>query len=167
VVSSHGFHVRHFDCAKALPEEPELAFAASQVQERLDEIPSEHTVGALTSFDRAVIDNHSVGSEINLLADAANADALVFLHYQGLRRSAGLRAKDAAAAMLSAVLIGSYVVPVPEYGVLQMAFVDGESGEVLWANANARQVAGTRGVGVADKRSVPGRNRLQGLQIRG
>ena len=131
---NHGFEVRNFDFREAMEIDSELAFTMNQVFKSLDALGKQYEVGKLVPVNEALLQNWSVGPEINLLSEAAEVDSLLFMRYQGYRRSKGLRTKDIAASVVSAVIFGVAVLPPSEFGMLYMAFVDGESGEVLWAN---------------------------------
>ncbi len=130
----HGFTVKYFDFQSAMKKDSELAFAMNQIFKNLQEMGKQYNVGKLAPVEDALLPNWSVGPEINLLSESADVDSLLFMHYKGFRRSKGLRAKDIASLVISTAIFGVSFLPHSEYGILYMAFVDGESGEVLWAN---------------------------------
>ena len=79
----------------------------------------------------------TLGSDITQLAENAQVDGLVFAKMNGFKKSGGEIARDwAFALLLSAATLGTvFVAPAPSSGAtLQLALVDGTSGDVLWAN---------------------------------
>ena len=84
----------------------------------------------------------SLGADVNLFADHAEVDALVFAKMWGFKKSSGEIARDAAMTVLiAAATLGSVIPAQPTSGAtIRIALVDGTTGDVLWANT-----AGTNG----------------------
>lgn len=77
---------------------------------------------------------YSVGSEVNVFADLADADALVLLRCLGIRKSAGEMTKDFMKSVLIGVAsLGSVMmIPYQAATVIQLAVIDGNTGDILW-----------------------------------
>ena len=92
---------------------------------------------SISDLHPALGDRHSLGSGIGLIAKQTGADALVFIKFQGLTRSSGSVAseiaKKAAIVAFSAGLIQPEKAPAGST-LLDVAFVDGKTGHVLWEN---------------------------------
>jgi hypothetical protein len=75
----------------------------------------------------------TMGPAINPFADRAAADALLFVDVEGATKSAGLRGKDTFFMVLAA-LGGSVYMPPAAGAILEVALIDGTTGELLWSN---------------------------------
>ena len=84
-----------------------------------------------------------VGPVANTFAVASGADALLYIHYVGFTKTGGQIAKDIFAAALIGVLTGSAPVPAAQGGSVEVALIDGVSGDILWTNTFAGPMAGT------------------------
>ncbi len=76
-----------------------------------------------------------VGALANPIAQSCNADALLLVRYAGFDKSQGLIAKEIAGSVLLAVLTGVVATPAPSGGHIDLALIDGVSGDVLWTNS--------------------------------
>lgn len=76
----------------------------------------------------------SVGPIANTFSAASAADALVYVRFWGFDKSGGQTAKEMAGAVLLAALTGVMRVPASTGGRIELAVIDGTSGEVLWSN---------------------------------
>lgn len=85
----------------------------------------------------------SVGAEaeVNTFADKLKSDAVVFVRMAGFRKSGGQQSADMTKTCLIAALSlgSSVVVYYPEGGAMMVMLVDGNNGEVLWANTAGSQ----------------------------
>jgi hypothetical protein len=72
----------------------------------------------------------SIGPEVNRFADHAGVDALVFAQMAGWTKSGGEIARDVAVTVLT---LGNLIY-YRQAAVVQVALVDGTTGEILWAN---------------------------------
>jgi hypothetical protein len=89
----------------------------------------------------------SVGAAASPVAEQLQADALLLVRYAGFEKSKGQRVKDFTTSVLFGTLIGvasgGMVIPMSTSGrsggAVQLALIDGTSGDLLWAN----QVAGS------------------------
>ena len=139
VLAKRGYHVQPLDLSEqALREDPELKRGLHTIQELFDKRIEEYSK---KWFPRAHEFRYSVGSDINMFADRANSDALVFVRCQGIKKSGGEIAKDFAKTLLVAVAtLGNAVVYYyPSVTVVQMGVIDGNTGDVLWYYHNLGQ----------------------------
>ncbi|WP_298440729.1 hypothetical protein [uncultured Ferrimonas sp.] len=81
----------------------------------------------------------SVGEAASVVAHSTNSDAILLLKYTGWEKSKGSVAKDMAASILVGVLTAGAVVPVQAMSgeSVEAALIDGDSGDVVWANVFA------------------------------
>ncbi|MDX1763850.1 MAG: hypothetical protein R3231_05975 [bacterium] len=81
---------------------------------------------------------YRVGPEINVVADAAKADVVLLYDIEAFKKSAGQISKDVAKSILIGAATLGNVIPIYATKVtrLQVAIVDGDSGDVLWYNNN-------------------------------
>lgn len=111
---------RHFK------EKPDLRFDTTQLQgaflhAQLDLYETE--------FQRTSVANHTeetIGPLVNRFADHADVDAMAVCTMVGLRKSWGETLKDVVVSLGGTVRTGA---------VLRVALVDGDTGEILWANS--------------------------------
>lgn len=75
-----------------------------------------------------------LGPIANAFTAASGADALVLVRYWGFDKSGGQVTKEIIAGALLGVLTGFVAIPGKSGSRLEVAVVDGVSGEVLWAN---------------------------------
>lgn len=83
-----------------------------------------------------------IGPVANTFANVGNADALLYTHYVGFTKTQGQIAKDILAAALIGALTGSAPVPAAQGGSVEVALIDGASGDVLWTNTFGGPMAG-------------------------
>lgn len=115
------------------PEEgPEVARLRSAYHEASKQL-YDHPV----TTDEATGFRVSVGPVANPVAENLKADALLIARYAGWEKSGGQQAKDLAAGVLLGVLTGVAAVPAREGGALELALIDGTTGDVLWCNAGS------------------------------
>jgi hypothetical protein len=87
----------------------------------------------------------SLGPVVNPVASLVNAEALLYVRYNGFEKSGGQQTKDILAGALLSVLTGVVAVPAGEGSVLEVALIDGATGDVLWANRGGNQGPGALG----------------------
>lgn len=78
-----------------------------------------------------------IGPVANRFASASGADALLYIRYAGFTKTGGQIAKDIIAASLIGALTGVVAVPASQGGSVEVALIDGVSGDVLWTNTYA------------------------------
>ncbi len=139
VLAKRGYQVQPLDVSEqVLDNDPELKRSLHTVQELFDKRIEEYNK---KWFPRAREFRYTVGSDINVFADRAKSDALVFVRCQGIKKSGGEIAKDLAKTLLVAVatLGNAMVYYYPSVTVVQMAVIDGDTGELLWYHHNLGQ----------------------------
>ncbi len=84
---------------------------------------------------------YSIGAEINLFADQAGSDALVMMRCVGFKKTGGEIAKDVAKTVLiMAASLGNVMVYwYPSATLIQLAVIDGNTGDILWYIDNKDQ----------------------------
>jgi hypothetical protein len=82
----------------------------------------------------------TVGAAATALASRFDADAILLSRYSGFQKSGGQKAKD----IMAGAVLG--VVHAAEGGVVEVALIDGTTGELLWMarGVHARFPAGAR-----------------------
>jgi hypothetical protein len=139
VLAKRGYQVQPLDLSEqALNDDPELKRTLHTIQELFEKRIEEYSK---KWFPTAHEFRYSVGSDINVFADRAKSDALVFVRCQGIKKSGGEIAKDFAKTLLLAVAtLGNAVVYYyPSVTVVQMGVIDGDTGELLWYHQNFGQ----------------------------
>lgn len=137
VLDAKGYIVRELDLSEdVLKADPDLRTALFNVQKvflkRIDDI----------SKQKKKEFRYSVGSEVNMLAEEANCDILIFVKEEGMKKSAGEIAKDMVkAALVTAAfaLIGGIHIPTTQVSAMMVhiAVVDANDGEILWYTNNS------------------------------
>lgn len=118
---SKGYSTRLVDMSdEALAQKPEVRASWHTTSELF-----EKTLGDIQKRRQKKF-TYTLGSDINLLADYAGADALIFTKGEGLKKTGGEIARE---VILSA-LFGSPVLPSETQVV--SALIDGNTGDVLW-----------------------------------
>lgn len=75
---------------------------------------------------------YTLGAEARELAELARSDGLVFIHFSGWKRTGGSVATEMAVKVL---LTAGYAPQDPiGAGELEVSFVDGRTGDILWTN---------------------------------
>lgn len=104
---------------------------------------------------------YSVGPEVNRFADMSRSDALLFAQCEGIKKSGGEITKDIAKTLLIGIAtLGSLVMVYPTSAtVLQLAVVDGNTGDILWYHSTL--LSGKAEFDVANQRELAAK--VQGL----
>lgn len=132
-LAARGFDVVDFDLEAAISEDEEFAYAVTQAREGFNEAKKTLYGKGLTSDERAVV-AASVGTAVNMVSEKSGADAILLIHYIGLSKSGGSMAKDVAVGVLVGLLTGQVPVAANEASHVELAFIDGATGDVLWSN---------------------------------
>ena len=131
-----GYNVNKLDLSEsALETNPDLRTAMFNVRKMFNKALEDIQKGRQKKF------TYSLGSDVNVLADMANCDALIFVVEEGVKKSAGEIAKDMAQGVLlsaAALLIGVIVIPIPKTAatIIHVAVVDANNGDILWYTNN-------------------------------
>jgi hypothetical protein len=100
----------------------------------LQAVRAAYRQAAAQLYERAATDDEarqyrvSIGPGANPVAVEKRADALLIVRYAGYEKSGGERAKDVVVGSLLGVRYAS------RGGTLEVALIDGTTGDVLWAN---------------------------------
>ncbi len=139
----HGFTVKDAGLDEEhFAAQPDLRFQTTQVQSAFARANEEMFKVAAMQKSEAEACKLSLGPDVNQLSEHADADGLVFAKMSGFKKTGGEITKDVAMTVLIAAATLGSVIPVqPTKGAsLQIALVDGTTGDILWANT-----AGTGG----------------------
>lgn len=132
-LSARGFEIVEFDLEAAITEDENLAYAVTQAEEGFDEAKKTLYEESLTEEEKRKF-QVSVGTAVNIISEKSGADAVLLMHYIGYKKSAGHVAKDVAVGVLSGLLLGVVPVSSNESSYVEIAFIDGVTGDVLWTN---------------------------------
>ena len=78
----------------------------------------------------------SIGPVVNGISSMTGSDALIVSTYQGVVKTGGEIAKEIVASTLLAVLTGVAIIPAKQSGVLEIALIDGVTGDILWSKSS-------------------------------
>lgn len=127
------YTVRPWLDPKQQERHPNLSFELQQVR-------TAYTEAAKQLFEKAANEEEStkyrvtLGPVVNPIATVTNAEALLYARFSGFEKSGGQQTKDILAGALLGVLTGVIALPHPEGAALEVALIDGVTGDVLWAN---------------------------------
>ena len=138
---NEGLKVIDFSFEDAIKEDEEFAFAITQCRNALDEAKKDLYSGGAVTIENKRNFQASLGPVVNFIAEHTGADSVLMMDYYGFEKSNGMVAKDMAAGILLAVLLGSTnaQIAAPEGSALDIALVETRSGNVLWANRKSGQ----------------------------
>lgn len=140
VLSEKGYEIKELDLSEeSLERNPELRTSLFNVRKVFEKALADITKRKQRKF------TYSVGSDVNIFADRADCDILVFVKEEGVKKSAGEVAKDVAkGAVLSAacLLVGAIYIPIPQLfaTLVHIAIVDSNDGAILWYSNNSYNV---------------------------
>lgn len=127
-----GYQVKNLNLTeRVLKHNPELRTALFNVRGAFDKALNDIAKRRKKKFV------YSIGSEVNIFADKANCDVLVFVKELGIKKSAGEVAKEVTKEILlttACALIGVVRIPIPKISttMLTIAVVDSNDGAILW-----------------------------------
>ena len=133
-LEGQGYEIIDFDFESACAENPDLSFAIKQARDGFDKAKETlYKKVAIPESDKRKF-KASVGTATNLIASMSGADAVVLIHYMGFKKSGGVVAKDVAVGVVLAALTGTYAQPPTEGAYVEVAVIDGATGDVIWAD---------------------------------
>lgn len=151
---SRGYATSLVDLVELAEQDPDVAFQVEQIRNAYKaasrELYEENV--AEDDYKRFTV---SLGPVVNPVADIAEADALLLITYEGITKSDGQVNKERAANVLLGALTGVYYEPVRSASAIEVAMIDGASGDILWVNTEARAGLGTSVLSMAMK-PLPG-----------
>jgi hypothetical protein len=142
-LKARGYEVKDQLIDQLNGDDKQLNFDFEQLKTAYTQVSKELYAKRLVSEQEVATFKVSVGSVANTFAVAGKADALLYSRYAGFTKTQGQIAKDIVAASLIGVLTGVVAVPAPQGGTVEVALIDGTSGDVLWANTLSGPMAGT------------------------
>ncbi len=132
-LEARGFEIVDFDLEAAIAEDENLAYAVTQAEDGFEEAKKTLYDEPLTEDEKRKF-QVSVGTAVNLISEKSGADAVLLIHYIGYRKSKGHVAKDVAVGVLSGLLLGVVPTSASATSYVEVAFIDGVTGDVLWTN---------------------------------
>ena len=129
-----GYEVIDFDFDSAIAEDEDLAYTITQVREEFGEAKSKLYQRYVVPEEEKRSIQASVGTAVNMVSERSGADAVLLMHYTGAKKSAGSVAKDVAVSVMVTLLTGSTPVSNSESSYVEVAFIDGVTGDVIWTN---------------------------------
>lgn len=117
----------------------------------LQQVRTAYTEAAKQLYDKNANEEESktyrvsLGPLVNPVASLVNAEALLYVRYYGFEKSGGQQTKDILAGALLGVLTGVIAVPKTEGSAMEVALIDGATGDVLWANRGGNDGPGGLG----------------------
>ena len=136
--------VRPWPDAQQLEETPNANFELQQVRTAYNEA-SKQLYDKAANAEESKKFRVSLGPVVNPVATRVNAEALLYARFNGFEKSGGQQTKDILAGALLGVLTGAIAIPKPTGAVLEVALIDGVTGDVLWANRGGNE--GPSGLG--------------------
>jgi len=123
---------------------PALAAKLEESKKNLDfelqQVRTAYTEASKQLYEKPASEEESkkyrvtLGPVVNPVASLMEADALLYVRYYGFEKSGGQQTKDIIAGALFGVLTGTLVVRPAEGAAVEVALIDGATGDVLWAN---------------------------------
>jgi hypothetical protein len=117
--------------------DPDLAFQIEQVKNAYTAAAKPLNEGTVNEDDYKRF-RVSLGPVVNPVGDAAAADALLLVQFEGMTKSDGQMKKEIAANVLLAALTGAYAQPIRSASIVHVALIDAVSGDVLWVNTEGK-----------------------------
>lgn len=136
-LTEHGFTTVPSDFTETVDDEVDVAYAITQIREGFDQVKKDIDFGRVLPKSKINKMKVTVGEAANIVQSVSGTDAIMMVNYAGFDKSGGHVAKDLATGVLVGVLTMGAVVPVaPKSGaMIEMALIDGASGELLWVNS--------------------------------
>jgi signal recognition particle subunit SEC65 len=123
------------------PSAEELQKIVTDASFTIEQAKSAYREVSKQLYERAMVEEAesrkfrvSIGQVGSAVAEALKADAFLFTRYSGFKKSEGLIAKEIVSSAMLGALTGVVVVPAPAGGSMEMALIDGQTGDVLWTN---------------------------------
>lgn len=133
-LQEHGFEVVDFDFEQAIADDEEFAYTITQVREGFAEARTQlYRSGVVYEENKRDV-SASIGSAVNMVSEKSGADAVMLIHYSGMKKSGGEVAKDIAVSVMLTLLTGSTPVANTEASYVEIAIIDGVTGDVVWTN---------------------------------
>ncbi|HCU53101.1 MAG TPA: hypothetical protein DIC36_02050 [Gammaproteobacteria bacterium] len=143
LLEQRGYQVRKTSAEELATIVKDANFTIEQAKSAYNEVSKQLYERGMVEEEEAKKFRVSIGPVGAAVAEALKADAFLFTRYSGFKKSEGLIAKEIVSSAMLGALTGVVVVPAPAGGSMEMALIDGYSGDVLWTNRGGGQVAAT------------------------
>jgi hypothetical protein len=134
ILKQRGYGVCEMHFEELAANDPELAFQIEQLKNAYEVASKDLYNGEAVAADDYKRFRVTVGPIVNRFAELAEADALLFINFEGIVKSKGEIRKEIAANILLGTLTGSYASPVNEASAVEVSLLDANTGDVLWTN---------------------------------
>jgi len=140
VLRKKGYEVKDLDLSeKKLKKDPEMRTTLFNVRKLFNK--SIGDIAMRKNKDHA----YSIGPDVNVFAEEADCDILIFVKEEGMKKSAGENARGMAKTFLvsaASAIVGFGIIPVgiPNGTVVHIAVVDANDGAILWYANNVTAV---------------------------
>jgi len=137
ILHTHGYLTCDVELIELALDNQDLAF-------QIEQIKNAYNAASEKLYDKSVPEDDykhfraSIGPVVNSIADMANADALLLVKYEGITKSDGEMQKEIAANLLLSALTGVYYQPIKSVSAIEVAIIDGYTGDILWVNTHAK-----------------------------
>lgn len=105
-----------------------------KLREQYDAIRETLYDGKAVKIEDVATFEESVGEAAAIVASYSDADAVLLMRYYAYEKTEGAIAKDVAVAVLTTALLGSAAIQATSAESVEVAVLDGLSGNVLWTN---------------------------------
>lgn len=141
LLEQRGYQVRKTSAEELGRIVKDANFTIEQAKSAYQEVSKQLYERGMVQEEEAKKFRVSIGPIGAAVAEALNADAFLFTRYAGFKKSDGLITKEVVSGALLGALTGVVTVPAPSGGSLEMALIDGHSGDVLWTNRGGSAAA--------------------------
>jgi hypothetical protein len=148
VLSQHGYIVRPFAPDKLGAHG---GFTLEQVKTAYQQVSKTLYEQYAVSEKQATNFRVTVGPVIDPIAEALDADAVLYVNYAGYKKSSGLMTKEMVGSVLLGVLTRTVSVPQQSGGSAEVALIDGTTGDVLWTDRAGSLGPGDTGSGLVTR----------------
>lgn len=129
-----GFRIIEYDFAGEISRNEDFAYNINQVREGYNEARKILYMDDNKSNNDKQEYSANVGPVVNNLSQKTGADSFLLINYSGIKKSGGSVAKDIAVGVILGLLTGYAPVSAMEASYVEVALIDGNSGDVLWSN---------------------------------
>lgn len=149
LLEAKGYVIKEDLLKKAEAGDKQFNFDFEQFKNAYGQVYKELYAQPMVQEEQANKFKVGVGALANPFAQSCKADALLLIRYAGFDKSQGLIAKEVVGSALLAVLTGVVAVPAHNGGHIDLALIDGVSGDVLWTNAAGGPTASNASLNMA------------------
>lgn len=133
ILTDKGYTIKPFEFLQTDGQD-DFRFNLNQLKKAYNEASTELYENRMVKRELSDDFKVSIGPIVNQFSDIADCDALVIARYSGFKKSKGLIAKQATSSVLLGVLTGVVSVQPSKGCIIEIALVDGTTGDILWSN---------------------------------